>query len=247
MSISPKINGINYIINNDHDIIEHKLSKGNQWNTEIFEILKLYISQRNLHHFLNVGCHIGSVCLPISLLIDKVTAIEAYPPTYNHLCKNINLNKITNVNSLNIALGFTEEEIYFLSEEKICPVEHINRVINNTGGMHVLTENDIKNNVRSSCLTDKKIKNKMKKLDNIEVDNFDLLLVDIEGSEYHFLLGAKDKIIKNKPIIIIEIWNDNKRRSEKMRLKQNDIITYIIRLGYKLINSIGDDFIFEPL
>lgn len=69
-----------------------------------------------------------------------------------------------------------------MSMDKICPIENINRTKNNTGGMHVFTENDIKNNVRSN-LTDKKIKNKMTKL-----DNFDIMLVDIEGSEYNFLL-----------------------------------------------------------
>ena len=49
----------------------------------------------------------------------------------------------------------------------ICPIENINRIINNTGGMHVFTENDIKNNIRSANLTDKQIKNKMNKLDNL--------------------------------------------------------------------------------
>ena len=35
--------------------------------------------------------------------------------------------------------------------------------------------------------------------------------------EYDFLLGSKEKIMKNKPIIIIEIWNDNKRKMENMK------------------------------
>ena len=129
----------------------------------------------------------------------------------------------------------------------ICPIENINRIINNTGGMHVFTENDIKNNIRSANLTDKQIKNKMNKLDNLEIDNFDIMLVDIEGFEYEFLLGAKQKIIKNKPIIIIEIWNNNKRKLENMIETQEQVINYIITLNYKLIKIIGDDFIFEPI
>jgi FkbM family methyltransferase len=243
---SPTINGIKYVIHNDKDCIQNELLKGTQWNEEIINIIKSYISKYNLSHFLNVGSHIGTVCLPISLFINKVTAIEAYPQTYNHLCENITFNNIKNIDPVNVALGNTEEDVYFMSDEKICPIENINRVKNNTGGMHVFTENDINKNIRSSNLTDKKIKHKMNKLDSLYIDHFDIILVDIEGSEYEFLLGAIEKIKKNKPIIIIEIWNNTKRKQENMLTTQEDIIHYIQSLNYKVVKNIGDDFIFEP-
>jgi FkbM family methyltransferase len=246
-TVSPTINGIKYIIRNRSDVIEQHLMNGNQWNNDIIDIIKTYISQKNLQHFLNVGSHIGTVSLPISLCIQKVSAVEAYPPTYKHLCENILVNKIQNVDTYNIALGNSNEEIYFMSEDKTCPIEKINRVSNNKGGMHVFTSNDIDNNIRSSGLTDKKVKNVMDKLDNLQIDNFDIMLVDIEGCEYDFLLGAKDKITKNKPIIIIEIWNYDKRKYENMPTTQKEVIDYIVSLNYKLVKSIGDDFIFEPI
>jgi len=110
--------------------------------------------------------------------------------------------------------------------------------------MHVFTQKDIDDNIRSSILTDKKIKNKMNKLDNIDIDNFDIMLVDIEGCEYDFLLGAKEKIMKNKPIIIIEIWNDNKRKSENMKESRQDVIDLILNMGYELKGTNGEDFLF---
>jgi hypothetical protein len=134
-----------------------------------------------------------------------------------------------------------------MSNEKICPIENINRVINNSGGMHVFTQNDINNNIRYANLTDKKIKNKVNKLDNLDIDIFDILLVDIEGFEYEFLLGAENKIKKYKPIIIIEIWNNAKRKSEQIIQSQEELINYIKSLNYILITNIGDDFIFEPI
>ena len=249
-TISPLVNGIKYIINNKNDPIQNVLLNGKQWSENIINIIKQYIVKRKLSHFLNIGSHIGSVCLPISLCINKVTAIEAYPDTYNHLCANVKLNHLSNVHAINIAVGNSEEDVYFMSNEKICPIEHVNRVLNNTGGMHVFTEKDIINNTRSAHLTDKKIKNRVTKLDNLEIDNFDILLVDIEGFEYEFLLGAEEKIKKNKPIIIIEIWNNTKRKNENMIQSQEQIVNYIIHsLHYKLMQYIedGDDFIFEPL
>ena len=244
--ISPDINGIKYIIYNKNDHIQNILYNGKQSNLEIINILKIYIIKYNLKHFLNVGSHIGTICLPISLHINNVTAIEAYPKTYKHLCENIEFNNVLNINTFNIAVGNSEEDVYFMSENKICPIEFTNRVINNSGGMHVFTINDIENNVRSGNLSDKKIQNKMNKLDNLKIDHFDIMLVDIEGYEYEFLLGGKEKITKYKPIIIIEIWNDNKRKTENMHISQMDIIKYIESLEYKLINQIGDDFVFEP-
>ena len=244
--ISPKLSGINYVIYNKNDCIQKMLLNGCQWNEEIINIIKSYITRKNLSHFLNIGSHIGSVCLPISLCINKVTAIEAYPATYEHLCENIKLNNLSNVNTLNIAVGNTEEYIYFMGENSICPKEKINRIKNNSGGMHVFTETDIKNNIRSANLTDKKIKNKVNKLDNLEIDNFDIMLIDIEGFEYEFLLGSANKIKKYKPIIIIEIWDNNKRKNENMLIKQEDVINYILSLNYILIKNVGDDYIFEP-
>jgi FkbM family methyltransferase len=237
--VSPLVNGVKYIIHNVNDEIQQKVQSGHQWNNEIFSLIKSYISTRNLSHFLNIGSHIGTVILPISLHINKVTAVEAYPSTYVHLRQNIKLNNISNIQTFRLALGNSIEDVYFMSKNKICPVENVNRVKNNSGGMHVFTENDIQHNIRSSCLTDKKIKNQMNKLDNIK-------LVDIEGSEHDFLLGAEEKIKKNRPIIIIEIWDDNKRKNENMTTTQNEIINYILSLNYTLIKNIHDDFIFEP-
>jgi len=85
---SNEVNGIKYIITNQHDHIQRTILKSKQWNDNIFKIILNYIKTRNLTHFVNIGSHIGTVCLPISLNIDKVSAVEAYPPTYTHLCTN---------------------------------------------------------------------------------------------------------------------------------------------------------------
>jgi FkbM family methyltransferase len=244
---SPSVNGITYKIYNPDDVIQGVLLSGAQWNTEIIDIIKTYISTHNLQHFLNVGTHIGSVSLPVSRHINKVSSIEAYPPSYSHLCENITLNNISNITTYNIAVGNDDAPVYFLGEDMICPVEHCNRVKNNTGGMHALTEKDIAQGMRSAILTDRKIVGQMTTLNKMDIDNFDIMLVDIEGCEYEFLLGAKEKIIKNKPIIIIEIWDNDKRARENMKITAEETRDFILSLGYKLVRQIGDDYIFESL
>ena len=234
-----KINEIKYIIKNENDLIQKSLVNNIQWNNNILFIIGQLIKKFNLKHFLNIGCHIGTVALPISKYIEKVTAIEAYPITFEHLEENIKINNLKNIEVFNLAIGDENKKIYFLDNENI-------RIKNNTGGMHVITDDDISNKRLSSNIHSKKYSNEMKKLDDLNISNFDILLADVEGKEYEVLKGGKNKIIKYKPIIIVEIWNNNKRNLESMQTTNDEIINYVINLGYKLTKQIGDNYIFLP-
>ena len=234
------INEIKYIIKNKNDLIQKSLLNNVQWNNNILLIIGQLIKQFDLKHFLNIGCHIGTVSLPLSKYIKKVTAIEAFPLTFMHLEENIKLNKIKNIHAFNLAIGDENKKIYFLDNEN-------ERIKNNSGGMHVITQDDIDEKRLSSEIHSKKFNNEMKRLDDLNISNFDILLADVEGKEYELLKGGKNKINKYKPIIIIEIWNNKKRKLEKMLTSNEEIINYIINLGYKLINQIGDNYIFLPI
>ena len=233
------INEIKYVIKNDNDLIQKFLLNNRQWNNNILHIIGQLIKRFNLKHFLNIGCHIGTVALPLSKYIKKVTAIEAYPMTFKHLEEHIKINNIKNIQVLNLAIGDENKKIYFLDDENI-------RVKNNTGGMHVITEDDIVNKRLSSDIHSKKYSNEMKKLDDLNISDFDILLADVEGKEYELLKGGKNKITKYKPIIIVEIWNNNKRNLERMQTTNDEIINYVINLGYKLVKQLGDNYIFLP-
>ena len=234
-----KINEIKYIIKNENDLIQKSLVNNIQWNNNILFIIGQLIKKFNLKHFLNIGCHIGTVALPISKYIEKVTAIEAYPLTFEHLEEHIKINNLKNIEVFNLAIGDENKKIYFLDNENI-------RIKNNTGGMHVITDDDISNKRLSSNIHSKKYSNEMKKLDDLNISNFDILLADVEGKEYEVLKGGKNKIIKYKPIIIVEIWNNNKRNLESMQTSSDEIINYVINLGYKLFKQLGDNYIFLP-
>ena len=233
------VNKVKYIIKNKNDLIQKVLLQNKQWNNYIIILIEQLIIKFNLKHFLNLGCHIGTVALPISKCIKKVTAIEAFELTYQHLFENIKINNIKNIEALNLALGDQKQKIYFLDNDNP-------RIKNNTGGMHVITENDIKNKRLSSHIYSKKYFNIMEKLDNLNITNFDIMLVDIEGKEYEMLRGGRKKILENKPIIIIEIWNNKKRGLEKLSISNEEVVNYILKLGYKLIKQIGDNYIFFP-
>ena len=236
-----EVNGFKYKITNQNDLIQRYLIQKQQWNSEAVTLLEALINSRLLTHFVNVGAHIGTVCIPTSRLVEKVTAIEAYPPTFDQLQENIKLNGITNIECHNIAIGKSNDTVYFMNDT-------VDRVKNNMGGMHVFTEEDIATNRRSSNISDKRVSAKMTRFDDLNIGEFDIMLVDIEGMDYDFLQGARTSILKNKPVIIIEIWDDAKRKSENMDTTQKQIVDYISAMGYKFFTTCGgDDFVFLPL
>jgi len=243
---SPPIHHIRYLITNPQDNIQSCLLRGMQWDETLFYVLMYYVVSRPVRHFVNVGCHVGTLCLPLSKYVRQVTAFEAYPPTYRLFLRNMKYNHITNIQHYNMALGNHQETIYFFSEDKICSRERINRFRKNTGGMHVLRQYEIDHHIRSSHLTDKKVQGFMNRLDDMDIDPFDLLLVDIEGMEYEFLLGAQSKIRLYKPILVIEIWSNLKRQEEKMTTTSEHVIDLILSFGYQLVHQYNDDYVFEP-
>ena len=239
MSEISEINGIKYLIKNKDDLIQKTLVNGVQWNNDVILLIARIQKKYDLKHCLNIGCHIGTLALPLSKYIKKVTAIEAYPPTFEHLNENIKLNDITNIESINLAVGNKNQEIYFLDESN-------DRIKNNTGGMHVITEEDIKYHRLSSGIHSKKIINQMKRLDDTNIKEFDMLIIDVEGKEHELLLGGKEKILEYKPIILIEIWGNKKRQQENMTTTSEELIDHIKNLKYKLVSRFGDNYIFLP-
>ena len=234
-----EIDGIKYLIKNKNDLIQKTLSNGVQWNKDVILLIGRIQKKYNLQHCLNIGCHIGTLSIPLSKSFKKITAIEAYPPTFEHLNENLKLNLIQNIETFNFAVGNKNEEIYFLDNNN-------ERIKNNTGGMHVITNDDIENKRLSSEIHSKKIFNQMKKLDNTNIEKFDILIADVEGKEYEMLLGGNDKILKYKPIILIEIWGNKKRQLENMNTSCEEIINHILNLKYKIVSRFDDNYVFFP-
>ena len=186
------INEIKYVIKNDNDLIQKFLLNNRQWNNNILHIIGQLIKRFNLKHFLNIGCHIGTVALPLSKYIEKVTAIEAYPMTFKHLEEHIKINNIKNIQVFNLAIGDENKKIYFLNDKNI-------RIRNNTGGMHVITEDDISN------------KRLFYQFDDFGMDG---MRCDIEGNLYITRYG-KGTVAKLSPEgkLLLEIQMKGKKPS----------------------------------
>tara|TARA_B100000035_G_scaffold64097_1_gene52045 strand:- start:393 stop:1232 length:840 start_codon:yes stop_codon:yes gene_type:complete len=153
---------------------------------EIARINDLISTQSNV---LVVGAHIGSLVIPIAKNCNKVVAIEANPNNFNLLKTNLHLNKSENVTIHNIAASSKQETIKF----------QMNVV--NSGGSKRLPKN---NEYMYRYDNPEVIEVQAHSLDEyLDENNFDLVLIDIEGSEY-FAMQGMEKILSNCNTLIVE-------------------------------------------
>ncbi|HUN55576.1 MAG TPA: FkbM family methyltransferase [Smithella sp.] len=135
-----------------------------------------------------VGAHVGILAIPISKLCGEVVAIEANPSTCELLKINIMLNSAGNCRAVNIAANDQDENIDFLLSK-----------VNSGGSKRVpkIKENmyyydDPQTISVKACRLDKFLEEK----------NFDVVVMDIEGSEYFALLGMQDIISRCKMLSV---------------------------------------------
>ncbi len=183
--ITQSSNGLFAVDPEDLEVGE-KLRKGGFGLDEI-ERIKSLISDDS--RVLIVGSHIGSLVIPISRHCKEIVAIEANPKTYELLSLNLRMNNIENVVSHNIAASEKTEIITFF----------LNTV--NSGGSkrapkqsHFMYEYDSPERVEIQAHA----------LDtHLSNHAFDLVLMDIEGSEF-FALKGMPKILQECKSLIVE-------------------------------------------
>jgi len=228
------VNGYTFLITNPNDVIQRKLVKGTQWNRWVVDELKSLQHTLGLKHLVNAGAHIGTIAIPMTGTFDQVTVFEPFPPTWDHLQQNIALNDIDNIACHNLALGNREDTVYFLDPKQIP---------NNTGGIHSVTATDIKQGRKSSHLHTREWSRPMTTLDRVNIDEFDTLLLDVEGTEYELLQGATHSLDCVR-VLITEIWDDDKRTRERLTTTQEQVIDYVTSLGFTYRKHKKDDWVF---
>ena len=162
------------------------LRHGNWCNKEYTQISQ-YLNRNSKVLF--IGAHIGSLVVRVAKHCGKVVAIEANPYTFELLKINITLNNISNCELINIAANDRVESLPFL----------LNRL--NSGGSK--REPKVKKEMYYYDDPDY-IKVEAVPLDNrLNESYYDLIVMDIEGSEY-FALKGMQKILSRSKILQIE-------------------------------------------
>jgi FkbM family methyltransferase len=234
------VDGYKYYIKNDKDYIQSLLVSGEQFNKSLITYIKDIVTTEDIVFI--VGAHIGTTAIPLAGYVNGIHAFEPSPDSYTHLVDNIKLNNLSNIHPYKIALGCKEDTGYMLDTQH-------DRIKTNTGGNHVIVEEDILNKRRSSDLVDTNITIKVTTLDIFcgkhDIQRIDVLIIDIEGMEEDFLVGAINSLRRYQPrMIICEVWNNSKRELENMSTSEENIIDLFEQLNYVIHARNNDDIIF---
>jgi FkbM family methyltransferase len=165
--------------------VGQKLRSGGFGINEVKRLKKFINSNSKV---LIVGTHIGSLAIPLSKHCKEITAIEANPNTFELLEINLHLNDAKNITPHNIFANDTPEKVEFL----------LNTV--NSGGSKRKPK-------KSSFLYDfdnpEIIELESHRLDDyLPQHDYDLVLLDIEGSEYFAMKGMEDILSKCKTLVV---------------------------------------------
>ena len=167
--------------------VGHQLRANGSFGMNEVERINQFVDKNS--SVLIVGGHIGSLAIPISKSVDNCTVIEASPKNYELLNMNILLNNCENISAYNLAASESKGKIQF----------QMNSV--NSGGSKRLP---INNKFMYRYDDPEVIEVESETLDTLlEGKKFDLILLDIEGSEY-FAMKGMPTLLANCRTLIVE-------------------------------------------
>lgn len=176
-----------FIIENPEDEIQRYLISGKFYEENELKFIKS-ISKEGWN-IIDVGANVGNHTIFFQKFLNpkNIWVFEPNADSYKILLQNIALNYCHNVNVdyINLALGNKNAKYSIIHFEQ------------NNLGATTLGENS---NGTIECVTgDSIFKNKI----------VDFIKIDVEGMELEVLYGFVETILKNKPIIYVEILNSN--------------------------------------
>lgn len=213
------------------DVISDELARTGNWETKIIDAAKKFLKSNS--NCIDVGANLGvwSYYLSKHCNQGKVLAFEPQTGTYNLLCANMYINSVSNLESYR--LGLTDHK----NHQEYLPLVNLERAQNN-GASAIITrqilekipwyDNTLQDKLKTvdynidlsiPILRDHQYEVELIEL--VAFDRFvqekkhlqdlkiDFIKIDVEGHEIKTLKGMIKTINKHRPIIFIEIWEQN--------------------------------------
>ncbi len=160
----------------------------------------------------DIGANIGNHTLYFSkkMKVKQIYSFEPVEETYSILMRNIEVNESDNVITYNCALGEKQGTGHVLVRDE--NNMGANSIVYDEGG-HIL----------------------IRALDDINIeDKVDFIKVDVEGFEKNVIKGGIEFLRKNRPIIYIEIFDEN----------YEEVNQILAEIGYTQIKKMNMNYIY---
>jgi FkbM family methyltransferase len=232
----------------DYTLLKFKMPKYNykfycRNNKDDFQIMTFHEDDIIEHKFtpkegdivIDVGAHIGPYTLISSKnvgLNGKVVAIEAAPDNFDILNRNIQLNELTNVVTLNYAVYSKEDKIKLYlpskNQEEFSDTKYNTVMIDRTHGETNFVE--VKANTLDYLLQSNGIRH----------EDVNWIKIDVEGAELEVLIGSKNILSKSNNIsLLIEIHNLSKNFNYYEPIREF-LNSYNFKIEFEIVAKNGE-------
>lgn len=183
-----------------------------------FERIKSYVTPNSI--VIDVGANMGRFALVFASIAKhgRVVCFEPNASSFNKLKRNVDLNDFKHVEIVNKALGDAPAKLSLFT------------VNSHNAGMNRIGIPD-GHNVSSETVSVSKLDDEIDKLGLKQVD---LIKIDVEGFEFKVLLGGKKTIEKFKPILFIELVEENLLDNHQ---DPSALIQWIKNFGYTIFRA----------
>jgi FkbM family methyltransferase len=205
-------NGINYKLDISH-VVDHFLYFGIK-DANYDPILEEIKAAKVI---LDIGANIGNSSLFFASINShaQIFAYEPHPVTFKRATENIQCNSFKNIKLVNIGLGEKKGTLKLYEVNEHNP--GMNRIFAEDRDMPF---KEIEIDVLDNFISEKRI------------PKIDLIKIDVEGFEYSVLKGGRNSIIESRPILFIELDDNNLRENNESAKK---LIELLLPFGYKSI------------
>jgi len=175
-----------FVVDPADAVVGLRLARQGSYETRLLQALSRLIPEGG--RLAVLGSHVGALLVPLAKRCDEVVAFEANPRTFRLLGMNIELNDVSGSTIHNLAVGEKEGVIQFLANTA------------NSGGAK---RRPLHSNFIYTFDDPDVIEVPVVRFDDVVPDHkFDLIVMDIEGSEYFALQGMQDTLSRSKHLLV---------------------------------------------
>jgi len=207
------------------DVIKSVLRQGIVWEEPIQKLIRQHTRPDST--VLDIGAHIGTHTLTLARAVGaqgRVVAFEPQPKIFRELFLNMAANDLNNISFYSAGVGDHEGVIELAPFTK-----------GNEGGTMLCggTGHFV------PLLT----------IDSLHLSDVSLMKIDVESMENQVLDGARETILANHPIIIIEIMGGHVFGTASKEVRQKILYTIdkLEQLGYQVTHLGDHDWLATPL
>lgn len=169
---------------------------------------------------LDIGANIGVQTLSYAIAVGstgKVVSFEPHPATFKRLEEHLHMNSTKNVHALNMGIGPTETTLTMY--EVVGSNSGMNRIINNMEVPERFPHVEVKVSPLGKALA------------GAGIDRINAIKIDVEGYEMAVLRGCEAELVRDKPILLIELDDANLRENDS---SARELVAFLERLGYHI-------------